>query len=314
MLARRIVRGPRRPTWSLRTETTVFFLRASLDRSMTWGVDWFRAFQNAIPLKSPLMKQVRFDAVRVAGIPCEWCEPPGHSPNDGAVLYFHGGGYVYGNVAMYRDTVARIALGTQHRVLAVDYRLGPEHPFPAAQDDCLAAFRAVVKEGTPSTRIALAGDSAGGCLCLATMLGLRDAGEALPAAAALISPWVQPSANTGSMIANEPFDIFDRAWIARCAELYMNGADWENPLVAPVNADLHGLPPLLIHAGGAEILLDQIVRLRNKASAAGVPVDYSCFEDMFHVFHITAAMLPEGQLAMTKVSEFLSGHLDLASR
>ena len=300
-LARRARRGPRRPGWTVRTELAQSLMRAVLLRSKRRGVPWLRAAQGALPVRVALASEVRFEPARLGGVPCEWCIPRERAER--TLLYFHGGGYVIGSVAGYRDVLARLAVGAGARVLGVEYRLAPEHPFPAQQEDCLAATRAAIAEGAEPARLALAGDSAGGALAVATLCALRDAGERLPAAAVLLCPWTEPYAEGGSMVSHEPFDFGDRELLAGWAE--DTGAPPADPRFTVANAKLEGLPPLLVQVGSVEILFDQVRRFVEKAQAAGVAAELQVFPEMFHDFQIQASLLPEGAAALDDAARFL---------
>jgi monoterpene epsilon-lactone hydrolase len=300
-VVRRVGRGPRRPGWPLRTELAQSVMRAVLMRSKRRGLGWLREAQAALPVRIALASEVRFEAARVGGVECEWCIP--RERPERTLLYFHGGGYVIGSVAGYRDVIARLAVGAGARVLGVEYRLAPEHPFPAQQEDCLAATRAAVAAGADPARLAFAGDSAGGALAVATLCALRDAGERLPAAAVLLCPWTEPYAEGGSMTANAEFDFGDRELLAGWAK--DTGAPPADPRFTVANAKLDGLPPLLVQAGSAEILVDQVRRFAEKARAAGVEVDLQVFPEMFHDFQLQASLLPEGAAALDDAARFL---------
>jgi acetyl esterase/lipase len=303
-LARRLLSGPRRPGWPLRTELAQSVMRAVLMRSKRRGVAWLRAAQAALPAHVPLASEVSFEPVTLGGVPCEWCTPRGRSPAR-TIVYLHGGGYVIGSVAGYRDLLSRLALGADARVLGVDYRLAPEHLFPAQQDDCLAATRAVLAAGVDPRRLALAGDSAGGALTVATLAALRDAGEARVAAAALICPWTEPNASGGSMDAHAAFDFGDRELLAGWARAALGAADPADPRFTVANAKLHGLPPLLVQVGSVELLHDQVLRFVERARAAGVETRLEVLPEAFHDVHLQAALLPEGAAAVEAVAAFL---------
>jgi acetyl esterase/lipase len=305
-LVRRVFSGPRRPSWTVRTELAQSLMRAALMRSKRRGVPWLREALAAAPVRIALASEVRFEVAQLGGVAGEWCLPRGERP-ERTLLYFHGGGYVIGNVAGYRDVLARLAVGAGARVLGVEYRLAPEHPFPAQQEDCLAATRAVLGAGADPARLALAGDSAGGALAVATLCALRDAGERLPAAAVLLCPWTEPYAEGGSMQSNAAVDFGDRELLAGWA--MDTGAPPADPRFTVVNAKLEGLPPLLVQAGTAEILLDQVRRFAEKARAAGVEVELQEFPEMFHDFQIQASLLPEGAAALDDVARFLRARL-----
>jgi acetyl esterase/lipase len=302
-LLRRLARGPLRPGWTLRTELAQSVMRAVLMRSKRRGVAWLRAAQDALPANVPLAGQVEFRAETLGGVPCEWCTPRGRTP-ERTIVYLHGGGFVIGSVAGYRDLLSRLALGADARVLGVDYRLAPEHPFPAQQLDCVAATRAVLAQADPH-RLALAGDSAGGSLTVATLCALRDAGEPLPAAAALICPWTEPLAAGGSMDAHAAFDFGDRALLAGWAEATIGPGDPADPRFTVGNAKLTGLPPLLVQIGSVELLYDQALRFVEKARASGVDATLEVLPEMFHDVHLQAALLPEGAAALEAVAKFL---------
>jgi acetyl esterase/lipase len=303
-LLRRALRGPRRPGWSLRLELAQSVMRAVLMRSKRRGVAWLRAAQEALPANVPLAGRVTFEPVTLGGVPCAWCAPRGHSPAR-TIVYLHGGGFVIGSVAGYRDLLSRLALGAEARVLGVDYRLAPEHPFPAQQQDCLAATRALLAAGVDPAQLAIAGDSAGGALAVATLCALRDAGEPLPAAAALICPWTEPFAEGGSMQAHAAFDFGDRELLAGWARATIAGGDPGDPRFMVANAKLAGLPPMLVQVGSAELLHDQVLRFALQARAAGVETRLDVLPEMFHDVHLQAALLPEGAAAVDAVARFL---------
>lgn len=303
---RRALRGPLRPGWSLRTETVQSVMRAVLMRSKRRGIGWLRDVQAALPVRVAHAAEVRFEPARLGGVPGEWCAPRAGRP-ERTLLYLHGGGYVIGSVAGYRDLLARLAVGAGARVLGIDYRLAPEHPFPAQQEDCLAALRALRASGVAPERLAVAGDSAGGALTVATLCALRDAGEPLPAAALLICPWTEPYAGGGSMVANERADFGDRELLVGWADA--TRAPAEDPRFCVANADLAGLPPLLVQAGSAEILFDQIGRFCERARAAGVEAELQVYPEMFHDFHLQASLLPEGAAALEAGGRFLRERL-----
>jgi epsilon-lactone hydrolase len=302
-LVRRAARGPRRPGWPLRTELAQSVMRAVLMRSKRRGVGWLRAAQAALPANVPLAAQVEFRAETVGGVPCEWCAPRSRAP-ERTIVYLHGGGFVIGSAAGYRDLLSRLAVGCDARVLGVDYRLAPEHVFPAQQLDCLAATRAVLAAENPR-RVALAGDSAGGSLTVATLCALRDAGEELPAAAALICPWTEPFAAGGSMDAHDRFDFGDRALLAGWAEAALGAGDRADPRFTVGSLNLAGLPPLLVQVGSVELLYDQVLRFAERARQAGVDTTLEVLPEAFHDVHLQAALLPEGAAAVESVAKFL---------
>jgi len=244
------------------------------------------------------------EALSAGGVPAERVSAPGAEAGD--ILFLHGGGYVIGSPATHRNLAYNLSKATGCRVLVLDYRLAPEHPFPAAVDDALAGYRWLVENGAAPGRLAVAGDSAGGGLTVAALVAIRDAGLPLPAAAVAISPWTDMQATGASIEAKAAADpIVEKSRLLEMARLYMNGADPRIPLASPLHADLAGLPPLLIHVGSAEILLDDAVRLAERARAAGVETELEVAEDMIHVWHLFAPMLSEGREAIGRAGAFL---------
>ena len=303
-LLRRATRGPRRPGWKRRTELAQSVMRAVLMRSKRRGIAWLREAQAALPANVPHAGEVTFEEVRLGGVPGTWCSPRGRAAAR-TLVYLHGGGFVIGSVAGYRDLLSRLALGADARVLGVDYRLAPEHPFPAQQEDCLAAVRAVLEAGADPRRLALAGDSAGGALVVATLAALRDAGAPLPAAAALLCPWTEPFAEGGSMDAHAAFDFGDRELLVGWARAALGAGDPSDPRFTVANAKLAGLPALLVQVGSIELLYDQVLRFVERARAAGVAVRLEVLPEAFHDVHLQAALLPEGAAAVEAVAKFL---------
>jgi acetyl esterase/lipase len=222
------------------------------------------------------------------------------------LLYLHGGGYVIGSSNTHRDLAGRLSRAAAARVLLIDYRLAPEHPYPAAVEDATVAYRWLLRHGATPASMVIAGDSAGGGLTVAALVALRDAGEALPAAGVCISPWIDLEGIGASMTTRASVDpIVQRQGLVWFANLYLGGASPQTPLAAPLYADLHGLPPLFIHVGTAETLLDDATRLAECARAAGVEVTLEVWEEMIHVWHLFAAMLPEGQQAIERIGEYI---------
>jgi monoterpene epsilon-lactone hydrolase len=249
---------------------------------------------------------IEVDAGGVAG---EWVRC-GEVDSDRRLLYLHGGAYVAGSRVSHRALGARISRAAGIAVLLVDYRLAPEHPHPAALDDALAAFDFLGDHGPNGGGRAryrfVAGDSAGGGLALAMMLSLRESGKSLPDAAVAISPWTDLAMTGASFTSRAAVDpMITASFMHPCAALYLGDADAQHPLVSPLYAELDGLPPLLLHVGDEEVLLDDTTRLAERARAAGVDVSVEVFPEMFHVFHSFAGFLPEGREAIAKIGEFL---------
>jgi acetyl esterase/lipase len=225
-------------------------------------------------------------------------------------LYIHGGGWIWGSTTSYRGFVSRLAFLSGTRVLSIDYRLAPEHQFPAGLDDCTAAFDALVSEGVHPEKIIVCGDSAGGNLTLALLVALRDRGSPLPAAAACISPVTDLTASGESHQSRAAVDpLFGDHQSNFVVSIYAGSERLDNPLVSPLFADLHGLPPLLLHVGDHEVLLSDSIRFGEKARAAGVDATVVVWPKMFHVFHLFWSLMPEARTATREVVAFIRTHL-----
>jgi acetyl esterase/lipase len=263
----------------------------------------------------PVLDGTRNEPFAIDGLRAEWVTTPAVRAGDDAVIvYIHGGGFTAGTVAAYRGLSSRYSDATQARVLAFDYRHAPEHPYPAALDDCERVYRWLVREhGTPPRRIGLIGDSAGGNLVIATMLRLRDAGDPLPAAGVCVSA-IFDHAHTGESVteraARDPLIL--PSSLKACSAAYLGGADPQTPLASPLYADLHGLPPLLIEMGSEEMLRDDSVRLAAKARAAGVDVTLEEWNEMIHVWHLFDSRLADGRKAIAGVGDFFRRHIPSA--
>jgi acetyl esterase/lipase len=258
------------------------------------------------------IRGVRFEPTTLAGRGAEWVTPRGVD-HDGApvILYLHGGAYLFGSIEEYRDFVARIARAASVRAIVLDYRLAPEHPFPAAIEDATAAYRALLESGIPPSRLVVAGDSAGGGLTAALLVTLRDQGLPMPAAAVLVCPWVDLGARGGTLVTHEPYDFFTPHLVEHWARTVLAGADASDPLASPANADLGGLPPLLVQAGGAEMIRDQIVTFADRARAAGVEVTLRVWKDCFHDWPLFAAVLDDGRRATDEIGQFVGRAVDV---
>jgi len=249
--------------------------------------------------------------VSAGGVDGEWIVPA-DAPPDKAILYFHGGGFRIGSVTSHRELIAQIADGSGCRVLAINYRLSPEHPFPAALEDALVAYRYMLDQGLKAENIAFAGDSAGGNLVLAAMLALRGRGEPLPAATVLMSPWTDLAATGASYESRAKADpIHQRAMILALAKNYLGEeGDPYDPLASPLYAELAGLPPLLIQAGDRETVLDDSTMLADTAREAGVDVELEIWDGMIHVFQMFPE-IPQAREAIASITKFLRGHLHI---
>ena len=252
-----------------------------------------------------LPPDVTTEPTTVGGVPAEWVTTPAVDARR-VVLYLHGGAYVIGSINTHRDLAGRISRAAGARVLNIDYRLAPEHPHPAAVEDAAAAYRWLLGTGQDPARLAIAGDSAGGGLTLATLVALRDQKLPLPAAGVCLSPWVDLEGIGESMKTCAHLDpMVQHEHLLRMARLYLGDLDPRTPLAAPLYADLSGLPPLYIQVGAAETLLDDSTRIIERARKAGVEATLEVWDDMIHVFQAFAPMLPEGQQAIDKIGEYL---------
>jgi acetyl esterase/lipase len=250
-------------------------------------------------------RKVTVGAVDIHGLNAEWLTPKG-CPDDKLLLYLHGGAYVMGNCATHRQMVSYIAKYSGIKALLPEYRLAPEHPFPAAVDDAVGLYRSLLADGYPAENIVIAGDSAGGGLTMATLLSLRDARIALPAAACLLSPWLDLAATGESMTTRAKKDPwFQPEDMPIVAAYYCRQDQIRNSLVSPVYADLSGLPPLYIQVGEDEILLSDSTRAADKVKAAGGEVEIEIWPGMWHVFQAFLLQVPESKKAVKKIGNFV---------
>ncbi|MFO8049985.1 MAG: alpha/beta hydrolase [Desulfosudaceae bacterium] len=288
-------------------ETLIRFLRQVQGQNDAPDPEKLRAGLEQMAAMIPADADISVKAESAGGVAAEWADAPGGA-TDRFLVYFHGGGYAGGSPQTHRDIIARLARATRRRVLGVDYRLAPENPFPAAVEDAVTACRWLLNEfGAPPERVAVAGDSAGGGLTLAMLVKLRDEGARLPAAAVCMSPWTDLAVTGDSVRKRAEIDPFlTPAGLRHFSDLYRQGADPASPLVSPLYADLSGLPPMLLQVGERECLLDDSVRLAEKARAAGVDVTLEIWDGMVHVFQGFAAVLPEGADAIRRVGDYLN--------
>ena len=256
-----------------------------------------------------LPADVGVEPATAGGVRAEWTTTP-NAARDAALLYLHGGGYVIGSLDSHRHLAAEVGRSCGIVGLALDYRLAPEHPFPAAVEDALAGYRFLLGRGLAPGRIAIAGDSAGGGLVVATMLAIRDAGLPQPGCAWCISPWVDMEALGETMTSRALADpTVQRAGLLDMAKLYMNGTDPRSPLAAPIYADLTGLAPLMIQVGACETLLDDALRLAGAAGAADIRVDLQIWPEMIHVWHLFHPELTAGREAIAAGAAFVRASL-----
>src|SRR5215469_963385 len=248
---------------------------------------------------------IKAEPVTANGVPAEWITAP-NADTGRNVLYLHGGRYTISSIKTHRCLAGWVSRAAQARVLIIDYRLAPEHKFPAAVEDSVAAYRFMLDSGVKPSRAAVAGDSAGGGLTVAALLALRDAKLPQPAAAVCISPWVDMEGTGESMKTKADVDpMVGSANLADMAAAYLGGKDPKTPLASPLYADLRGLPPMLIQVGTSEVLLDDSKRLAERARAAGVDAIYEPWENMIHVWQIFVPMLDEAKQAVERIGGFI---------
>jgi acetyl esterase/lipase len=267
-----------------------------------------RAGYEAFTANLPIAQGVAITPTTAGGVPCEFVVAPGADPNR-VLIYFHGGGYVIGNLNTHRSLCSELAAASGIRVLAVDYRLAPEHPFPAAVEDAVAVYQSLVESGYAPSALALGGDSAGGGLTAAACIAIRDRGLPTPACAIMLSPWTDLSLMGPSMNTRAELDpMVQRAGVEAMAATYLNGASNTDPLASPLYADLAGFPPSLIQVGTYETLYDDADGLKNRLQAAGRDVTFEPYEGQVHVFQAFAATIPEAREAVTKLGAFVASH------
>jgi monoterpene epsilon-lactone hydrolase len=265
-----------------------------------------RAGLEAMTGAQPAPDGVTVEVIELAGRPAERLTPAAVAIDDAVLLYLHGGGYVSGSPQTHRSYAGNLALGTGVPVVTLDYRLGPEDPFPAGLNDALLAF-----DQLAPARVAIAGDSAGGGLSLATAVALRDRGGAMPAALLLVSPWTDLTQSSPAYEAKADEDpMLSADSLTEMADAYLAGTDPRTELASPVFADLTGLPPTRIDVGSAEVLLDDSTTVADRLREAGVPVELQVWDEMIHVFPaFPPEILPEAAEALALETAFLTQHL-----
>jgi acetyl esterase/lipase len=269
-----------------------------------------RAGMDALTAALPLPEDVSVEPVDAGGVPAEWTVAEGADPGK-ALVYFHGGGYVIGSIQSHRGLCGALSRATGARVLSTGYRLGPEHPHPAAVEDGMAAARFVRDQGFDPARTAIAGDSAGGGLTAATLIALRDAGDSLPAAGVCISPWLDLTQSGDTMKTKADVDpMVQKDLLQQMADAYLGNGDPKASTASPLFANLSGLPPLLVQVGSAETLLDDSVRFQERARSAGVDISLEVWDEMIHVWHAFEVLLPEARQAIERIGEYLNERLD----
>jgi len=258
----------------------------------------------------PVAPDIQCEAVDCGGVAGEWSIAPGSEPMR-ALLYFHGGGYCSGSIVSHRRLVTEAGRAAGIRTLAIDYRLAPEHPYPAAHEDALAAWRFLRRQGIAAADIAVGGDSAGGNLTLGLIGRLRAAGEELPACAWLVSPWTDLTMSGETLATKDAVDpLIHKAYLDELANAYAQPSiDRRDPLISPLFADLAGFPPVLIQVGSAETLLADATRLAAAAGAANVDVTLQIWPHMIHAWPVWNAGLHDGRRALAYAGQFIRAHI-----
>ena len=301
----RFRRGPLRPTWTFGYEVVTLAQKRFHERVARLTPQEERRAWASLKGQQPSLKRVAWTRSTLAGVDSIDIVPRGQKPSERVILYLHGGGFLYGSEHSHGELCSRIALAAGARLVLPLYRLAPECPFPAALEDALAVYRALLDGGVRPSDIVVAGDSAGGNLALALLVALRDRGEPLPAAAVLISPCVDLTDRAGSMEHNERFDWASRWMFDRWQDEYLAGKDPADPLASPAYADLRGLPPLLIQIGTAEMLYDQANAFARRAKEAAVEVTFEEYPDRVHLWHALTPMFPEFQESFDSIGKYV---------
>lgn len=290
-----------------------FFEGQDVDSIVAGNRALMAEYANVGGIRPVLAPETEITPVRARGVPCEWVRAAGADPNL-RLYWIHGGGWISGSPADYRHVAEALSRYARASVMAVDYRLAPEHPFPAGLDDCLAAYRWLLDHGPEGPGKArsswIAGDSAGGNLSLALLLKLRDAGEPMPAAVATLGAATDLTGSGASMESRAALDpMISKQGVDFVARLYVqDSTPLIDPLVSPLFGDLRDLPPLLMHVGDHEALLDDSVRFAERAVAAGSLARVKVWPEMIHVFESFCHVLPEGRQSLEEIGEFLAGH------
>lgn len=268
----------------------------------------FRSFMSTSEFEVP--DSVKIEKVSSGGVAAEWVIESSANP-DNRIAFFHGGGFVAGELASRRPFASWLSKATGCSILLIDYRLAPEHPFPAAVEDSISSYRWLCKNGpygkNPASKTFIGGDSAGGCLALSILLGLKEVNEDVPNAVFTLSAFLDMAVTGNSVSTREDLDIlFKRSHLKKFAELYLAGQDPTEPFASPLYGDLSGFPPILMQVGDAELLLDDSIRFAEKAEKAGVNVTLEVYPEMFHIWQMFGPLFPEAQKAINRIGEFIN--------
>ncbi|QQS27932.1 MAG: alpha/beta hydrolase [Sphingobacteriales bacterium] len=262
--------------------------------------------------RHPLPKHVYFKRIFINDIPAAWIIPAKANTNI-AMLYLHGGGYAVGSVNTHKALVSKIAKKAGITALAIDYRLAPEHPFPAAVDDAICAYNFLLEQNYAPENIVIAGDSAGGGLTLATLIALKDLGRPLPAAAVCLSPWTDLVVTGASVTEKAHLDPMIVGYLlSEWAAKYAGKTPVNHPLISPLYADLSGLPPLLVQVGTDEVILDDSTRFAEKAREQGVDVTLDIWNGMIHVWQYLWYVIPEANEAIKQIATYINSKTSTA--
>lgn len=285
------------------------------------GLQWMKAKRKGKPFtlqegrvwiekvgqRFPTLPNTTVTPVSAHGIPCEWVATPSSDANK-VILFFHGGAYAAGSLHSHRGLASRLALTTNSRVLSVDYRLAPEHPFPAAIDDTVTTYKWLLKQ-VGASHIVLAGDSAGGGLVLSTLLKLKEDQLNLPAAGVLVCPWLDLTAQNPAiekLARRDP--ILYKSGLTKAAQMYAQGQDLQNPYISPLFGDVAGLPPLLVQVAALDMISVDGIALADKLKQVGGQVQFENWKNMVHMWHFFDDKLPEATQAMQQISKFINSH------
>ncbi|RME91468.1 MAG: alpha/beta hydrolase [Candidatus Hydrogenedentota bacterium] len=263
-------------------------------------IQYKKYFLEIPSLLLPNIPNVQVASEKIGGVPVERLTP--QKKENGILLYFHGGGFMFGSPRTHRRMVSRLAKYLHREAINVDYRLAPKHPFPAPIEDAYLVYTALLNQGISPADILLGGDSAGGGLCISLLQELREKNIELPSGAVLFSPWGDMHGNSVSHVARDELDpMLQGSKIGGWAKDYLQGASPDNPKASVIFADYTGFPPLLIQVGSDEVLFDDAIRIEKKAREANVPVQLTVYDKMFHVWQIWAPWVPESEKALQEV-------------
>jgi acetyl esterase/lipase len=301
---RRLIKGPRLPKWNWAFEVSTYFakIQSVIAFDMPNIMDG-RAYEDSLIFTSAAVAKTQIETVSEP-VKGQWFTP-NSGTRDVTMLYLHGGGYAFYSKS-HENLIALVAGAAGAKTFAPDYRLIPEHPFPAQLEDALAAYRWLLETGVKPERLVVCGDSAGGNLTLALLLALRDSKSPLPTLGICIAPWTDVGNSGDSLKGNEPYDWVEKRMTLKWAEWFCKDADPHYPIISPINADLRGLPPIYIQAGDAEILYDMIQSFSDKAQAQGANVKLDVWQNMNHDFQAFGDIIPESNEALQRIGQVIS--------